>query len=122
MSVNTLTYPMPSVKLLVEGKRVALVREIREKVSSKTAAVAGFGDSAPSGFSYGSTCFELTFEHVPANDGVSVKVLDNFDLKVIRDGAVTDYGRCICTKTESLIKPGEPIVETVTVMAKRRTV
>lgn len=116
-----LEYPVNDAVFLVNGVRLALVQNARERIINENIPIVAFGDSEPSSV-YCKKHYEIELaRHITANE-VDFSRRGEFTLTVRKPHNSVEYTRCRCTKIETERREGEPVVETILISAMSREV
>lgn len=112
-------YPMSDVTVFVGDNILALAQCVKEKTVRERRSILSIGSPSPAAFGRMHETYELELTHIPANDGVSL-LGEGFTVMLIRNGKRTEYRSCVCIRSESEQKPGEPASETAVLYAGSR--
>ena len=119
-------FPMSSdIYLEVNGKKVAVVQSYTTKATRTSREISAFGENEPVATIAGASKYTLELSRLYAtddaiSDGISFYDLSDFSLVICKPGKRIIYSQCRWSSIEEAGKLGEPVAETVTVVARKR--
>lgn len=121
-----MTLPMSSdIYLEVDGKKVAVVQGYTAKAVRTSREIEAFGESEPVATIAGQSRYTLQLTRLYATDeaigdGIDFYTLSDFSVVICKPGRRIIYSGCRWNDIEEVGKLGEPALERVSVVARRR--
>lgn len=126
MSTNVTGIPTScDIWLELEGKKVAVVQSYRCKTTRESATVEAFGEDEPVATMEGPQKHVVELKRIYATDsaitdGLSFYDLKNFSLVICKPDCRVIYSECSWSSIEETARLRETVVETLTLVARRR--
>lgn len=121
-----MTLPMSSdIYLEVNGKKVAVVQSYTAKAVRTSREIEAFGESEPVATIAGQSRYTLELTRLYATDeaigdGIDFYTLSDFSVVICKPGRRVIYSGCRWSNIEEVGKLGDPALERVSVVARRR--
>ena len=126
MSINMTGIPTScDIWLELDGKQVAVVQSYRCKTTRDSATVEAFGESEPVATMEGPQRHVIELKRLYATDkaiadGLNFYDLKDFSLVICKPDRRVIYSECRWSSIEESAKLRETVVETLTLVARRR--